>query len=182
MSASSQNLVWIDLEMTGLNCEKDVILEIATIVTDSNLVPFHEGLSLVIHQSDAVLVGMDSWCQVQHKKSGLTEEVRNSLLSLAEAEEQTREYIGRWCVPQTAPLCGNTIFQDRSFLRRYMSLLDAILHYRMVDVSSVKELVRRWYPQNPAAAFSKQDRHRALIDINESIAELQHYRTYFFQE
>lgn len=182
MTASSKNLVWIDLEMTGLNCAKDVILEIATIVTDSNLSPLHEGLSIVIHQPDDILAGMDAWCQVQHKKSGLVDEVRSSSMLLAEAEEQTREYISRWCVPQTAPLCGNTIFQDRSFLKRYMPVIDALLHYRMIDVSSVKEIVRRWYPQNPAAVFNKQDQHRALIDIQESIAELQHYRTYFFQE
>lgn len=182
MAASSQNLVWIDLEMTGLDCNNDVILEIATIVTDSNLILLHEGLSLVIHQPDEILNSMNQWCKEHHGKSGLTEEVRNSLISLAEAEEQTREYIARWCTPQTAPLCGNTVFQDRTFLRRYMPIVDALLHYRIVDVSSVKEIVKRWYPNNPAVQFNKQDRHRALIDINESIAELQHYRTYFFQQ
>lgn len=182
MMVSSKNLVWIDLEMTGLSCERDVILEIATIVTDNNLVPLHEGLSLVIHQSETILAGMDTWCQIQHKKSGLVAEVLDSSISLTDAEDQTREYISRWCTPQTAPLCGNTIFQDRAFLKRYMPLIDAFLHYRMIDVSSIKELVKRWYPQNPAALFNKQDRHRALIDIQESIAELQHYRAYFFQE
>ena len=178
---SKADLLWIDLEMTGLDYNHDVILEIATIVTDSNLTMLHEGLSLVIHQPDSVLMNMNDWCKEHHEKSGLVDDVRNSFLSLAEAQDQTREYIARWCDPQTAPLCGNTVFQDRSFLRRYMPLVDGFLHYRIVDVSSIKEVVRRWYAGNPAAHFPKQDRHRAFTDINESIQELQHYRNHFFK-
>jgi oligoribonuclease len=180
MAPSSHNFVWIDLEMTGLDPACDVILEIATIVTDSSLNILEKGLSLVIHQPDAVLSAMNDWCKNQHKKSGLWEEVCQSTVSLGQAATLTYEYISEYCTPQTAPLCGNTIFQDRAFLRAYMSQIDTLLHYRIVDVSSVKELVKKWYPKDLRAHFSKQDCHRALSDISESIEELKHYKTYFF--
>jgi len=180
--SAKDRLVWIDLEMSGLDASVDAILEIAVIVTDNNLTPQDEGLSLIIHQPENVFAAMSEWCTTHHTKSGLLDASRNSTISLEQAELQVYEYIQRWCEPQKAPLCGNSIYQDKAFLRRWMPRVHAYLHYRIIDVSSLKELIKRWYPKNPHAHSTKQDTHRALADIHESIAELQQYRTYFFKD
>jgi len=177
-AATSSNLIWMDLEMTGLDPEQDTILEIATIVTDGALNIVAEGPDLVIHQPDSVLKAMDSWCQEHHHASGLTDSVRQSKISLAEAEQETLNFIHGYTQPGTAPLCGNSIHQDRRFLTRYMPAIDQWLHYRMVDVSTVKELVARWYGEN--IVVKKAEGHRAMDDIQESIAELKHYREQVF--
>jgi oligoribonuclease len=178
---SEKYIVWIDLEMTGLDLATDVILEIATIITDNNLAIIARGPSLVIHQPDAVLENMNSWCKEHHGKSGLTEAVKQSKMSLQEAEAQTLEFIKSYCKQATAPLAGNSVYQDRAFLVRYMPTLIDYLHYRIIDVSTVKELARRWYPNDPLVNFKKQETHRALTDIEESIKELDHYRQNFFK-
>ncbi len=175
-----QNLIWIDLEMTGLEPDSDVILEIATIVTDAQLNVLAEGPSLVIHQSDAVLDNMNAWCIEQHGKSGLTQRVRASRISEAEAERQTLEFLRQWVPERSSPMCGNSIGQDRRFLVRYMPQLEAFFHYRNLDVSTVKELAARWAPA-VKDAFVKQGSHLALDDIRESIAELRHYREHFIK-
>ncbi len=174
------NLVWIDLEMTGLNPDNDVILEIATIVTDSALNILQEGPYLIIHQSDKMLDKMDEWVRTQHTKTGLVEKVRSSTLSLEQAEEKTLNFIREYCKQGMSPLCGNSVWQDRAFMRKYMPRIIDFLHYRIIDVSSIKELVLRWYADNPKSEFEKKDAHRALEDIRESIAELEHYRKHFF--
>lgn len=172
-----QPLVWIDLEMTGLEPASDVILEIATLVTDGSLDRVEEGPDLVIHQPDEVLEAMNEWNTEHHAESGLTEQVRQSDLSTEEAEQQTLEFLEQYVEPEEAPLCGNTIGQDRRFLYRYMPELSDFLHYRNVDVSSIKELVRRWYGLEPP---EKETAHRALDDIRESIDELRYYRKHAF--
>ena len=174
-------LVWIDLEMTGLEPEKDMILEIATLITDNSLEIVAKGPELIIHQSDVVLGSMNDWCKKQHGKTGLSEAVRASTISLEQAEQQTLEFIQKYCKKQTSPLCGNTIYQDRAFLHKHMPKIDQFLHYRIIDVSSVKELVKRWYPQHPLIEFKKSDTHRALADIQESVSELKQYRDAFFK-
>jgi oligoribonuclease len=174
-------LVWIDLEMTGLSVENDTILEIATIITDNTLRIIAEGPHFIIHHSDAALSKMDQWCIIQHGKSGLTEASRRSKVTLQEAEQKTVEFLNHYCFPKTAPLCGNSVYQDRNFLRKYMPSIDQYLHYRIIDVTSVKECIRRWYPNNSATEFKKSDSHRALDDIKESINELAHYRANFFK-
>jgi oligoribonuclease len=174
-------LVWIDLEMTGLNVETDVILEIATIITDNDLKIIAEGPRFVIHQSNEVLKTMHPWCVEQHGKSGLTEAVKKSTITEREAQEKTLEFIKEYCFPNTAPLCGNSVYQDKIFLRKYMPLIDRYVHYRIIDVTSIKECVRRWYPSNPATEFKKPETHRAMDDIKESIKELMHYRINFFK-
>ena len=173
------NLVWIDLEMTGLNVETDVILEIASIVTDAGLDVVAEGPALAIHQGERTLAEMDEWCVEHHTASGLVDRVRHSKISLADAEAATLSFVERHCPPQAAPLCGNSVWQDRRFLARYMPALNNHLHYRIVDVSTVKELALRWRPQL-VDAFKKKNTHRALDDIRESIGELRHYREHFF--
>lgn len=175
-----QNLIWIDLEMTGLDPETDVIIEIATIVTDAQLNVLAEGPALVIHQSDAVLAGMNPWCVEQHGKSGLTQRVRDSRIDAAEAERQTLAFLERWVPAGVSPMCGNSIGQDRRFLARYMPKLEAFFHYRNVDVSTLKELAARWAPQ-VRDAFKKESSHLALDDIRDSIAELRHYREHFIR-
>lgn len=175
-----KNLVWIDLEMTGLNPEKDTIIEIATVITDSDLKILAEGPVLAIHQSEAVLAAMDPWCVDQHGKSGLTEKVRQSRISMEEAQARSLEFVAKWCLPRASPLCGNTIGQDRRFLVKYMPELHNYFNYRSIDVSTVKELVKRWYP-NDRYEYSKTKQHEALADIRESIAELQHYRKVVFK-
>lgn len=175
-----KNLVWMDLEMTGLDPEKDVILEIATIVTDGNLTVLGEGPVMAIHQSDEVLERMDPWCVEHHGASGLTRRCRESVLSESQAEERTLTFLREWCLERTSPLCGNSIHQDRRFLVRYMPRLNDYLHYRIVDVSSVKEIVERWYP-NEFAPPTKKKSHLALDDIRESIEELREYRRKFFR-
>lgn len=175
---SQDVLVWIDLEMTGLVPETDHIIEIATIVTDANLETIAEGPELAIHVSDEVLAGMDEWNTTHHGASGLTERVRASKVSCAEAEARTLAFIAEYVEAGRAPLCGNSVWQDRRFLSRYMPALNDFLHYRLIDVSTVKELARRW---NPAVAGGvvKRNEHTALSDIRESIEELRHYREHF---
>jgi oligoribonuclease len=175
-----QNLVWIDLEMTGLCPEKDHILEIASLVTDAQLNIIAQGPSLIIHQSEQALLGMGDWVLKQHTRTGLLDAVRKSILTVAQAELQTVDFISQYCQPGISPLCGNSIWQDRAFLRLAMPTLHKFLHYRLIDVTSVKELVRRWYPHDPLVEFKKQDTHRALEDIKESVAELVYYREHFF--
>lgn len=179
MPQDPNNLIWIDLEMTGLIPKRDTIIEIATIVTDVNLNVVAEGPVLAIHQSNAVLDAMDEWNTRQHGASGLTERVRQSHISLADAEQQTIAFLQQHVPPQTSPMCGNTVSQDRLFLNRYMPDLELYFHYRQIDVSTLKELARRW---NPALEkFAKEEKHLALEDIRESIAELRYYREYFLR-
>ena len=173
-----QNLIWIDLEMTGLDPDTDVIIEMATIVTDSQLNVLAEGPTLVIHQSDEVLANMNPWCIEQHGKSGLTQRVRDSRLSEAQAEAQTIAFLEQWVPAGASPMCGNSIGQDRRFLVRYMPTLEAFFHYRNLDVSTLKELARRWKPEL-VSGFKKAQKHTALADIHESIDELAYYRQHF---
>ena len=180
MAQYPQNLIWIDLEMTGLDTNRDYIIEIATIVTDSELHTVEEGPVLAIHQDDAVLNAMDEWNRAQHRKSGLIERVRNSQINAAEAERQTLEFIKRHIGPKTSPMCGNSICQDRRFLARIMPELEQYFHYRNLDVSTVKELARRWAPV-VFNAFTKQGTHLALDDIRDSIRELRYYREQLFR-
>ncbi len=172
-------LIWLDLEMSGLDPERCEILEIATIVTDGALNVLGEGPDLVVHQPDSVLDAMDEWCTQHHGESGLTAQVKASTISLAEAEAQTLEFLAQHCASGASPLCGNSIGQDRRFIVRYMPRLDAFLHYRSVDVSTIKELCRRWYPGLQAPP--KRECHRALEDIRESIAELRFYQQNIFR-
>lgn len=174
------NLVWIDLEMTGLSPEQDTIIEIATIVTSGDLQILAEGPVFAIHQPDRVLQAMDEWNTRQHGQSGLTERVRQSRISLAEAEQETIDFLSQYVEPGRSPMCGNSICQDRRFLARYMPRLEAFFHYRNLDVSSVKELANRWRP-DVLKGFQKKGAHLALEDIKDSIAELAHYREHFFK-
>ena len=176
----TNRLVWMDLEMTGLDAETDVILEIAAVVTDGDLEVVAEGPTLAVHRDEATLAAMDRWNTEHHTASGLVERVRRSEVSETEAEAVTLAFVERHCARQSAPLCGNSVWQDRRFLVRYMPVLNAYLHYRIVDVSTVKELARRWHPQL-LDAFKKKNTHRALDDIRESIAELKLYRERFFK-
>lgn len=173
-------LIWIDLEMTGLSPDNDRIIEIATIVTDNHLTVLAEGPVLAVHQEDAVLNGMDEWNTRTHGASGLTQRVRESTLTEAEVERLTLEFIQQYVPKNKSPLCGNSICQDRRFLARYMPALEGYVHYRNLDVSSIKELVRRWRPAL-ADGFEKKNTHRALDDIRESIEELRYYREHFLR-
>jgi oligoribonuclease len=176
----SDRLVWVDLEMTGLDPNRDVIVEIATLITDGDLRIIAEGPSLVIHQPDEVLATMDPIVASMHARSGLTERIRASKITLAEAEEQTAAFIAAHTSREDRPpLCGNSIWKDRTFLDAYMPKVVALLHYRLIDVSTIKELVRRWYPEGFAAP-KKKESHRALDDIRESLEELAHYRRQVF--
>ena len=175
------NLIWIDLEMTGLKPESDTIIEIATVVTDAQLNVLAEGPVLAIHTGDEVLGAMDEWNTRQHGASGLITRVRESRVDLAEAERQTLEFLKQWVPGGTSPMCGNSICQDRRFLARQMPQLERYFHYRNLDVSTVKELARRWAPQL-AAGFEKQAAHLALADIHDSIRELAFYRERLFVE
>ncbi len=177
---SPQNLIWIDLEMTGLEPEHDVIIEMATIVTDSNLNILATGPVIAVHQSDALLAGMDEWNTRTHGESGLTQRVRDSQISAAEAEAQTIAFLEQWVPKGKSPICGNSIGQDRRFLCRYMPTLEAFFHYRNLDVSTLKILAERWAPQIKEG-FQKKGTHQALDDIRESIAELQYYREHFIK-
>ncbi len=172
------NLIWIDLEMTGLVPESDVIIEIATVVTDAELNVLGEGPSLAIHQSDEILAGMDDWNTNQHTKSGLVERVKNSKISAAEAEKQTLNFLREFVDAGASPMCGNSICQDRRFLYNYMPGLEKFFHYRHIDVSTLKELASRWKPKAMAAS-NKQSAHLALSDVYDSIEELKHYRAHF---
>ncbi len=176
--ATAAPLVWMDLEMSGLDPEHCHILEIATLITDANLEIIAEGPELIIHQPDPVLDAMDEWCTQHHGDSGLTAAVRASKVSLAEAQEKTLNFIAEHCLDGASPLCGNSIGQDRRFLVAYMPRVENWLHYRSVDVSTIKELVRRWYPE--FSPLPKATSHRALDDIRESIAELRNYREKVF--
>ncbi|HEY8431912.1 MAG TPA: oligoribonuclease [Sandaracinaceae bacterium] len=180
MSAETDRLVWIDLEMSGLDPSRERILEIATIVTDGQLEIVAEGPELVIHQPDAVLDAMDEWNRSHHGSSGLVERVRASTITEAEAEDRTLAFLRSHVGERSAPLAGNSVHQDRLFLARYMPRLERYLHYRNVDVSTVKELVRRWYPKAFDARPTKKATHRALDDIRESIEELRYYRRAVF--
>jgi oligoribonuclease len=174
------NLIWIDLEMTGLNPLTERIIEIATVVTDSNLKVLAEGPSLVINQSDSLLAGMDEWNTRQHGGSGLTDRVRDSQISEAEAMQQTLDFLSHWVPKGQSPMCGNSIGQDRRFLVRYMPELEVFFHYRNLDVSTLKELMRRWRP-DLEGGFSKKGSHLAMDDVRDSIAELAYYRKFFIQ-
>ena len=180
LAKSDQNLVWIDCEMTGLDPEKERLLEIAVIVTGPQLTPRIEGPVLVIHQSEAQLNQMDAWNKGTHGKSGLIDKVKASTLTEAEAEQQILDFLKDYVPKNASPLCGNTISQDRRFLVKYMPRLEAFFHYRNLDVSTLKELSRRWKPE-VYAAFKKQQRHTALADVHESIDELAHYREHFIR-
>lgn len=180
MSFSEENLIWLDLEMTGLDTEKDLILEIATIVTNRNLQIIAEGPVFAIHQSDEVLNNMSGWCQLHHGQSGLTERVRKSIVTEAHAETETLKFLENYVPRGKSPLCGNSICQDRRFLHRYMPTLEAYFHYQHLDVSTVKLLAQYWSP-TVSAGFTKQNQHLALADIRESIAELRHYREHLLK-
>jgi oligoribonuclease len=174
-------LVWIDCEMTGLDLRKDALVEVAALVTDPDLNVLGDGVDLVIHADEEALAGMPEVVSAMHEKSGLTEAARRSTVSLTEAEDQLLEYISSHVTdPRSAPLCGNSIATDRGFLARDMPRLDAHLHYRMIDVSSIKELCRRWYPRAYFGQPAKGLAHRALADIRESIRELEYYRRTIF--
>lgn len=178
LSCSDQNLIWIDLEMTGLYPEKDRIIEIAVIVTDPQLTQRVEGPVFAVHQSDATLDAMDAWNKGTHGKSGLIDRVKASPLGEAEVEEQVIEFLKRYVPKNTSPMCGNSICQDRRFLANYMPKLEAFFHYRNLDVSTLKELAKRWKPEI-MAGFKKAQAHTALADIQESIDELVYYREHF---
>ncbi|HUA90670.1 MAG TPA: oligoribonuclease [Steroidobacteraceae bacterium] len=176
---SADNLIWIDLEMTGLKPEADAIIEIATVVTDKELNVLAEGPVLAIHQSDAVLAGMDAWNQRQHGTSGLVARVRASTVTVEEAQRSTLAFLSLLVPAGASPMCGNSICQDRRFLARWMPDLERFFHYRNLDVSTLKELARRWAP-GVCEGFVKQGAHLASADIHESIRELQHYRARLF--
>jgi oligoribonuclease len=180
LEKNDNNLVWLDCEMTGLDPERDRIIEIAVVVTGPALQPRIEGPVFAIHQTDAQLNLMDAWNKGTHGKSGLTEKVRASTITEAEAEQQILEFVSKYVGKQQSPLCGNSIGQDRRFLVKYMPKLEAWFHYRNLDVSTLKELARRWRPE-VYAAFKKRQLHTALADVHESIDELAHYREQFLR-
>ena len=174
------NLVWLDLEMTGLQVTTDVILEIACVITNGNLEIIEEGPSFIINQPEEKLAAMGKWCQDHHGKTGLTQAVKDSNITADYAYEQVYTFIKKHCSPNTGVLAGNSVWQDRTFLDRYMPKIPAYLHYRLVDVTTIKEMIKRWYPDNKKNEYQKTDRHRALSDVYESIAELRHFRNNFF--
>ena len=179
---SDANLVWIDMEMSGLDAERERILEIAVLVTDGELNVIAEGPNLVIHQSEEVLAAMDEWNTKHHGASGLIQRVRESTVDESVAEAAVLGFLKEHCLPKSAPLAGNSVHQDRRFLCRYMRELDDFLHYRIVDVSTIKELGRRWYPKPYDARPQKRAQHRAMDDIRESLEELRYYRKAFFKD
>ncbi|MDN5938389.1 MAG: oligoribonuclease [Salinisphaera sp.] len=180
MAASGDNLIWIDLEMTGLDPDHDCILEIATVVTTRELAILAEGPVLALHQSEACLAQMDAWNTKQHSESGLVERVRASRIDEAEAERRTLAFLCQYVPAGASPMCGNSICQDRRFLFRYMPALERYFHYRHIDVSTLKELAQRWASE-VAEGFSKESSHLALQDIRDSIAELEYYRERFIR-
>ena len=175
------NMVWLDLEMTGLNVATDVILEIACVITNGNLEVIEEGPSFIINQPEEKLTAMGKWCQDHHGRTGLIEGVRQSTIDSAYAQNEIFEFIKKHCPIHTGILAGNSVWQDRVFLERYMPSIPAYLHYRIIDVTSIKEMVKRWYPDDKKNEYQKNDRHRALSDVYESIAELKHFRMNFFR-
>lgn len=179
MTINEQNLIWIDLEMTGLDPETHKIIEIATIVTDAQLNILAEGPVLAIHQTEEELAKMDDWCTTTHTNSGLVERIRQSKITEQEAVRQTIEFLEKWVPKGASPICGNSIGQDRRFLYKHMPELEAYFHYRYLDVSTIKELARRWQPEL-LNGFSKKGSHLALDDIRDSIAELKYYRENIF--
>ena len=179
MDDKSQRMVWIDLEMTGLDIEKESIIEIATVITDSELNIIAQGPNLAVSVSEELLAGMDEWNTTHHNQSGLVERIRHEGVSISEAQQQTLDFLKQWVNPKTAPLCGNSVWYDRRFLDKEMPLVADYLHYRMVDVSTIKELARRWYPK--VDKYRKKLSHLALDDILESIEELQYFRDKVFQ-
>ena len=180
LAAHEHNLIWIDLEMTGLDPLNDCIIEIAVVATDAQLQTRVEGPVIAVHQSDAKLGAMDSWNKGTHGKSGLIDRVKASAIGESEAERQVLEFVARFVPKRTSPMCGNSICQDRRFLAKDMPLLEAFFHYRNLDVSTLKELARRWKP-DILAGFKKQQAHTALADVQESIDELLHYREHFLK-
>lgn len=176
---SASNLVWLDLEMTGLDHNNDVIIEIATIITDKDLNILAEGPNLAIAQPENKLSLMDDWCVKTHTNSGLVARVRDSKITVSDAEQQTLEFIKEWVPSKKSPLCGNSIGTDRRFLHKYMSKIEDYLHYRVIDTSTLKELARLWRPDLPQ--FEKTNRHLALEDVKESIAELKFYRDHLIK-
>ncbi|MFI3178237.1 MAG: oligoribonuclease [Methylococcaceae bacterium] len=180
MAQDLQQLIWIDLEMTGLNPDIDVIIEIATVVTDKDLNILAQGPVLAVYQSDEILANMDEWNQKHHGASGLINRVKSSRINNIEAERLTIEFLKQWVPENTSPICGNSIGQDRRFLYRYMPKLEAYFHYRNIDVSTLKELAARWAPE-VKEGFNKESTHQALDDIIESIEELRYYRENFIR-
>lgn len=180
MTPDPMHLLWLDMEMTGLSPDDDRIIELAIVVTDADLNVLAEGPVLVVHQPDTVMEAMDSWNKGTHGKSGLIERVRASRLSEADAEAQMLAFVRQHVPPRSSPMCGNSICQDRRFLARHMPQLEAFFHYRNLDVSSLKELARRWHP-GLSEAFKKSNKHEALADIYESIDELKYYREHFIR-
>lgn len=180
MAQDPNNLIWIDMEMSGLNPDSDRILEVALVVTDSQLETVAQAPVLVVHQPQEVLDAMDEWNRSTHARSGLIERVKASTLSEAEVEERMLAFLAEHVPPNTSPMCGNSVHQDRRFLSRYMPRLEAYFLYRNLDVSTLKELARRWKPEL-VAGLNKQGKHEALADIHESIAELKYYREHFLR-
>lgn len=180
MAQDSSNLIWIDLEMTGLDPDNDLIIEIATIITDKNLNILAEGPVLAVHQTDSAIAAMDDWNQKHHGQSGLIERIKASIVDDAEAERQTIAFIQQWVPANKSPICGNSICQDRRFLFRYMPRLEEYFHYRNLDVSTLKELAARWAP-DLQKGFNKKSTHKALDDIIESIEEMKYYREHFIK-
>lgn len=176
----SKTLIWIDMEMTGLEPDTDRVIEIATLITDADLNILAEGPVVAVHQSDSVLAGMDEWNQRTHGDSGLVARVRASQSDEADAEQQTLDFLREYAETGSSPMCGNSVHQDRRFLVKYMPTLEAFFHYRNLDVSTVKELARRWRPELPGG-FTKNGSHKALDDIRDSVSELQYYREHFFR-
>lgn len=178
MTQPASNLIWIDLEMTGLDPNKDRIIEMATIVTDNNLTILAEGPVYAIHQDEALLAGMDEWNTRQHNLSGLVKRVQESIITEAKAQNATIAFLEEWTVAGKSPMCGNSVWQDRRFLARYMPRLESYFHYRLIDVSTLKELALRWSPK-VYNGVQKESRHLAQDDIRDSIAELRYYRDNF---
>jgi len=178
MDDKAQRLVWIDLEMTGLDIEKESIIEIATVITDSELKILAHGPNLAVKVSEELIAGMDDWNTKHHHQSGLVDRIRTEGVSIKDAEQQTLAFLKQWVDEKSAPLCGNSVWNDRRFLDKEMPLVAEFLHYRMVDVSTVKELARRWYPDIPR--YPKKLSHMALDDILESIEELEYFRNQIF--
>ncbi len=180
LAKSGENLIWLDCEMTGLEPEVDRVIEIAVIVTGPMLEPRIEGPVLAIHQSDEVLERMDAWNKATHGKSGLIDKVRASTISESQAQTQLIEFLSKYCPKSGSPMCGNSVGQDRRFLVKYLPELEAFFHYRNLDVSTLKELSKRWRPE-VYKSFKKQQSHTALADVHESIDELEHYRKHFLR-